>query len=267
MKKLTTFLSTLMLVAMIGFNAMAQKADSQNAWDTRAGYNTDANSQVSTTVPADITKVLPGTSANGSRASVTLTKQPDAGPGWFPLSPTGTYVYANSFVSIGSGTPTTLGMWLMLYSGTSASIRFEVWGDNGGLPDPSNVLATTGSIVPAVNSTLQYFSAPVLPGASSLVNGVKYWYVGTCVGESGDGRFQTGGHTQNSTYNDNGVLDYSNDPNGINFDGLNRTPEIAFSVTIDDTPPATPIPDWALYFGVFLILVFMVIRYRRLNYA
>jgi hypothetical protein len=56
------------------------------------------------------------------------------------------------------------------------------------------------------------------------------------VGEAGTGQYQVGGHTQNSQHQDNCTFWYSNDPNGVFFDGQNLTPEMAFTLTIDDVP-------------------------------
>ena len=115
-------------------------------------------------------------------------------------------------------------------------MRFEIWGDTGGSgPNAANVLATTGSLSP--NPTgLELISAPVLPGAQALTPGTLYWFAATVVGEAGTGAYQMGGHTQNSQHVDNCTFWYSNDPNGIAFDGQNLTPEIAFSLTLDDVP-------------------------------
>ncbi len=209
------------------------------------------------TVPIAVPKPMQASSA------VILSKFPDLGTWWHDVSTSGTYVYANSFLSLGDGTPTELGMWLRLFYGTTVpSIRFEIWGDNGGAPDPTNILATTGSISPAVTATLTLYSAPVLSGASNLTTSSMYWYVITCVGEpSADGGLQVGGHTRNSVYSDNGTFWYSNDPTGIIFDGIRQTPEMAFEVTIG--PPPVPISNWALGIGLLLISGFIVVRYRR----
>jgi hypothetical protein len=176
-----------------------------------------------------------------SGTSATLTKPPDVGPFWFPLSNNGgTYVYSNSFVALEDGTPTELGTWLREDSPGLPSVRFEVWGDTGGAgPDPFNVLATTGSIAPPVTGALEFHSAPVAPGAASLSSGSTYWFAATVVGEpAAPGAYEFGGHTQNSVYADNGTFWFSNDPAGINFDGQNFTPEIAFEVTTDTGLPS-----------------------------
>ena len=172
-------------------------------------------------------------------AQTTLTKSPDLGPFWQPLSPVGgTFVYANCFIAP-AGTdvwPHNLGMWLNTQTPPPPSVRFEIWGDTGGSgPNAANVLATTGSLSP--NPTgLEFISAQVLPSALQLTPGTLYWFAATVVGEPGSGQFQVGGHTQNSQQNDNCTFWYSNDPNGVVFDGQNLTPEMAFELTLDDVP-------------------------------
>jgi len=176
--------------------------------------------------------------AGSVQAQTTLTKSPDLGPFWQPLSPLGTYVYADCFVAPAGPDifPQALGMWLSTIQPPPPNVRFEIWGDTGGSgPNASNVLATTGSLSP--NPTgLEFISAPVLPSALPLVPGTVYWFAATAVGEAGTGAFQVGGHTQNSQQNDNCTFWYSNDPAGINFDGQNLTPEMAFSLDLNDTP-------------------------------
>ena len=76
----------------------------------------------------------------------------------------------------------------------------------------------------------------MLPGAQALTPGTLYWFAATTVGLPGSGSYAVGGHTQNSQQNDNCTFWYSNDPNGVNFDGQNLTPEMAFSLTVDDVP-------------------------------
>jgi hypothetical protein len=177
--------------------------------------------------------------ASAVHAQTTLTKSPDLGAFWNPLSPNGgTYVYANCFIAP-AGTdvwPNTLGYWLLTQGPPPPSVRFEIWGDTGGSgPDPANIVATTGPISPNP-SGLELISAQVLPTATQLTPGTVYWFAATVVGLPGTGAYQVGGHTQNSQQNDNCTFWYSNDPNGINFDGQNLTPEMAFSVTLDDVP-------------------------------
>lgn len=116
-----------------------------------------------------------------SAAANHIVKPPDLGPFWHPIDGgTGTYVYASDFVLGGSDTKVdTLGMWLLSQTGTTQSIRFEIWGDTGGNgPDPSSVLAGTGSINPAVGGTLDYHEAPASFSAN-LVPGNRYWFAAT----------------------------------------------------------------------------------------
>ena len=177
--------------------------------------------------------------ASSVHAQTVFTKSPDLGAFWQPLSPAGgTYVYADCFIAP-AGTdvwPHVLGTWLNTIQPPPPSVRFEIWGDSGGSgPNAANVLATTGSLSP--NPTgLELISAPVLVGAQQLTPGTLYWFAATVVGEAGTGAYQMGGHTQNSQQNDNCTFWYSNDPTGVNFDGQNLTPEIAFTLTLDDVP-------------------------------
>lgn len=176
--------------------------------------------------------------AAGSAALATdITKKPDLGNFWWPLGNNGnTPVYADSFIAPNGDTmPFRLGTWLDDLGTGGTNLRFEIWGDNNG-PNPFDVLATTGTVSPST-SGLTYVEAPVLNGAQALTPGQRYWYVSTAVGEKGGGFFQTGGHTQNSDgIVDNGTFWYSNDPNGISFDGQNLTPEMAFSVQLGAVP-------------------------------
>lgn len=175
--------------------------------------------------------LLAGTSAF---AQLIISKPADLGPYWQSLSPTGTYVYADSFVNSGpDAAPSVLGTWLLELVAPAPPIRFEVWAEApGGGPDASAVLATTGTLTPPATGTLTFFPAPVIGTPSTLTSGTRYWFVATCVGEVGTGRYQTGGHTQNSVISDNGTFWYSNDAAGVNFDGRNLTPEMAFEVTL-----------------------------------
>jgi hypothetical protein len=190
-------------------------------------------------------------------ADTLVEKAPDLGAFWQPLNPnTGSYAYADCFVAPAAPdtVPDTLGTWLLdltilgnpgtgtnsttgasAPTGVPPTIRFEIWGDAAG-PNAGDILATTGSLSPAP-VLLDFISAPVLPGATSLTPGNLYWFVATVVGETGTGSYQTGGHTQNSTYPDNCTFWFSNDPAGINFDGQGLTPEMAFSVNLTGPIP------------------------------
>ena len=97
----------------------------------------------------------------GTVSATTLTKPPDIGSFWHPLSSNGTYVYANSFLSIDNGEVTDLGMWLREYFAGTHEVKFQVLGSVGNNvsngPDTSNVLASTGILNPAVDNSLNFF--------------------------------------------------------------------------------------------------------------
>jgi hypothetical protein len=186
-------------------------------------------------------------------AQTTIEKPPDVGAYWWPLSPAGgTYVYADCFIAPAGPDIhiQSLGTWFSLNTseenvttneafagegGSPPTVRLEIWGDAPPGPDAFEILATTGSLAPNPVG-LEFVEAPVLPGAVALTPGTRYWFAATVVGETGTGWYQVGGHTQNSVYPDNCTFWYSNDPAGIVFDGQNLTPEMAFSVTLDDAP-------------------------------
>jgi hypothetical protein len=175
-------------------------------------------------------------------AQVSVTKPPDVGPYWQPLGlPNGTYVYTSDFVAPSSGSPASLGVWLRLIDGAPPPVRFQVWGTTGGAPNPGAVLATTAAVAHPATDTLTLFTVPVDGVPATLQSGQRYWLVATVVGESGNGSYQVGGHTQNSAYPDNGTFWYSNDSAGIDFDGQNLTPQMAFVVTLGRQAPE-PIP-------------------------
>jgi hypothetical protein len=168
--------------------------------------------------------------AAAATADTSITKKPDLGNFWNPVGANSSYVYANLFIAPNGAdiTPAILGTWLDDQGSGGSNIRLEVWGDNGG-PDASNVIASTGTVYPGT-SGLTYVEYPASGG--SVTPGQTYWFVITGVGEVGPGGYQTGGHTQNSVYQDNGTFWYSNDPAGISFDGQNLTPEMAFNVVL-----------------------------------
>jgi len=175
-------------------------------------------------------------------AQTTIEKQPDLGRYWHSLSPTGgSYVYADCFVAPAGVEfrPQSLGTWLLdnIPGGAAPpTVRFEIWGNAQGVPDPGNILATTGSIAPAPQG-LAFTEAAVLSGAQPLNAGERYWFAATVVGEAGQGGYTVGGHSQNRGYLDNCYFAYSNDPAGINFDGVGGTPEMAFAATFDESIP------------------------------
>jgi hypothetical protein len=173
----------------------------------------------------------------------TLTLLPDQGPFWHPLSPNGgTYVYANSFASPGSGLATSMGTWLnTLTEDPNTAVTFEILGSVSGNPadgpDTSDVLAETAPIS-GISGGLALYSGAALAGGTALIAGDEYWFAATVVGAGGTGAYQFGAHTLGSAgTDDNGSFWFSNDPAGVNFDGANLQPEIAFTVTVAGTVP------------------------------
>ena len=195
-------------------------------------------------------------------AYTAFNKPPDIGPFWNPLSPTGTYVYSDGFIARpGETFPSALGTWLVnrdsggdapaaTITGQPAAgdapeggpngVRFEIWAEApGGGPDPAAVLATTGTVSPQTTDSLTFFQYPLI-SSTNLVPGTRYYFVATCVGESGSQAWRVGGHTPDSVYPDGGRFWYSNDPAGIAFDGQNFTPEMAFTVFFGESPLVIP---------------------------
>jgi hypothetical protein len=193
-------------------------------------------------------------------AQLIISKPPDVGPYWHPLSPHSSYVYADSFVNSGPDTaPTVLGMWLQETLAPAPDVRFEVWAEApGGGPDASAVLATTGTLSLPVTGVLTFFPAPVIGTPSTLTSGTRYWFVATCVGEAGTGEFTVAGHTQNSVISDNGTFWYSNDAAGVNFDGQNQLPEMAFEVTLGQAAAGEAIPT-AGHLGIALLIAMVAL--------
>jgi hypothetical protein len=52
----------------------------------------------------------------------------------------------------------------------------------------------------------------------TLLAGSRYWVIGSTVGQTNQGSYGVGAHTQ-SIYSDNGTFWYSNDPNGTGLAG------------------------------------------------
>jgi hypothetical protein len=172
------------------------------------------------------------TLATVSAGVIIIDKVPDQSAYWHPLSGSGTYVYADSFVFTGGPTDvaTTLGIYLLMEtpSAVGSSIRFELWGDNGNSPDSTAVLGVTGYFQDAGPSL--HLATANLVTPVTLLAGSRYWVIGSAVGQTDQGSYQVGGHTQNSIYSDNGTFWYSNDPNGISFGGEALLPEMAIYV-------------------------------------
>ena len=174
-------------------------------------------------------------------ADVLISKPPDVGLYWFPIGNGGTYVYADCFVAPGGGNSmvSSLGTWLSPQGTPNSIVRYEIWGDSGG-PNCGAVIAATASF--STNQAgLNLHTRPVISGGGPLTTGQRYWFVITAVnlGDPNNAPYQTGGHTQNSVYNDNCTFWYSNAPDGCAMDGQSNTPEMAFNALL--TPGATAV--------------------------
>ena len=188
-----------------------------------------------------------------SMADTVISKDPDLGNYWFPLgcSSNGyTDVYADSFIApSGSNMATAIGIWLNDQGSGGAPVQFELLATdpNTGGPNGSAILGTTAVNTFATGNNLTLETMNLLAGVN-LVAGQKYWVAGSCVGLNGQGYYNVGGHTQNSEgINDNGTFWYSNDPAGLNFDGQNLTPEMAFQIHMT---PAAPEPMSMIALGM-----------------
>lgn len=198
-------------------------------------------------------------------AGVLIDKVPDQGAYWSPLSPNSTYIYADSFV-LDTGTnptATVLGAYLLAESSPSDSpFRFELWGDAGNSPDPNSVLGVTGYLQDS-GTDLHLATADLLSPVPLTV-GTRYWVIASTVGQTGDTSYQFGGHTQNSIYQDNGTFWYSNDPEGLDFDGQAMLPEMAIYVAGEaGAGPEGAIPEPATLALLGSGLAFMAWRRRR----
>lgn len=167
----------------------------------------------------------------------TITKSPDLGPYWSPLSSSGSYIYADSFVADVSGSVTSLGTWLL---NGSSNLLFQVYGSIGGNaaagPDSSNIFATTGTVTGQTYDSLTFVDGGLVTDIADLIAGQTYWFGASTVGQGGSGGYTVGGHTQNTGgIVDGGSFWYSNDPVGQSFDGRGLTPEIAFRVGIAES--------------------------------
>ncbi|MBX3118411.1 MAG: PEP-CTERM sorting domain-containing protein [Fimbriimonadaceae bacterium] len=171
-----------------------------------------------------------------SQAYVLIDKTPDVGPFWNPLGTTP--IYANSFIHSGAtGDSASVGGAYMLAQGASpTTFQFLLLADGGNAPT-STVLASSG-FTSTSSTTLTLVTAGL--SANSLVNGTRYWLALSTVGGSGGDSYQMGAHTQNSVYADNGTFWFSNAGDLNNWDGQNRTPEMAIYVEARPVPePAT----------------------------
>ncbi|WP_317203360.1 PEP-CTERM sorting domain-containing protein [Janthinobacterium sp.] len=171
-------------------------------------------------------------------SAATVVKAPDLGNYWSPLSSSGTYTYANSFVAPVTGTITELGAWL---SGGSSNLQYKVFGSIGGnasLGPDANALFASTNVMPGMSlGSLTFIDATSGISGGTVIAGTTYWFAATTVGLGGSGSYNVGGHTQNSgLIVDNGTFWYSNDPSGVNFDGQRLPPEMAFSVSVAAVP-------------------------------
>jgi len=175
-----------------------------------------------------------------SASAAIVTKSPDLGNNWSPLSNSGTYIYANSFVAPTSGSVTGLGTWLNSRGSQGSDLVFQIFGSIGGNssngPDSATVYATSGVLTGLTLNSLTFVDGGPITSLLSLLAGQTYWFAASTVNlEGGGSGYNVGGHTQNSGgIVDGGTFWYSNDPSGVNFDGRGFVPEMAFSVTIGD---------------------------------
>lgn len=195
-------------------------------------------------------------------ANANLIKQPDLGAYWAPLNPnSGSYIYADSFVADTSGGVSSLGFWAT--GGGNAQVVLEVYGP-GASPDSANVLAKTGVIDLSLTNSLQFFDAATL-FSSNLSSGTQYWFAANVIGLTADTPITVGGHTQNSGgIVDNGTFWFSSDPTGVNFDGANYTPEMAFDVgfgAVNQVPEPGTLPLFGA--GLAAIAISFALRRKR----
>jgi hypothetical protein len=190
--------------------------------------------------------------AANARADVTFGENPQLplSPYWNPLSPHGTYVYADSFIAPTAGSVLSLGAWLntQTYDPTT-SIKFQLLGSIGGNylsgPDINNVIATTGAIS-GMNGSAAFYSGSVSSG--SIVAGNVYWFAMDAIGGGGNGSYQTVLPAGN--FDNFGSFWYSNNPNGSSFDGSNLQPEFAFQVKVGSAVPDSGSTGILMVFGL-----------------
>ncbi len=177
-------------------------------------------------------------------SATVVTKAPDLGDYWQPLSSTGTYVYANSFVAQDTGAVSSLGLWL---NGGPTDLTFLVLGSKNGDvaqgPDIASVLASTATITGQSLQALTYVDAATISSAT-LNTGATYWFAASAIGLTGQTAYNVGGHTQNTgSIADNGTFWFSNASDGLSFDGQGLTPEMAFTVTTNGAPSSNGVPE------------------------
>jgi hypothetical protein len=199
--------------------------------------------------------------ASTAASAVDIIKAPNLDTYWLPLSSSGSYTYANSFVATASGAVSALGLWLL---GGPNDVQLRVYDSIGGNPslgpDAHNVLASTNVIPGQTYNTLTFVGANSGIASEMLVAGHTYWFAASTVGLSGTGQYRVGRHTQNSDgLVDNGAFWYSNDSTGIVFNSNRLTPEMAFSVSIS----AVPEPSRYALFALGLGLIGIAARHSR----
>jgi PEP-CTERM motif len=196
--------------------------------------------------------------ASGAEAA-TISKVPDLGPYWNPLSANGSYVYADSFIAPLTGAVSDLGTWLDGGAPDLTSyLQFEILADAGNAPDGATVLAASATLAFSDGSLSFEHAAP--QSSQILAAGQRYWFAASTVGLGGSGRYQLGGHTQNSDgIVDSGRFWFSNDPSGLSFDqpsfdsAVNPV-ELAFSVTLEPVPEPGSIAVLGLAIGGLVLL-------------
>ena len=193
-----------------------------------------------------------------SMADTVISKDPDLGDYWYPLGSANygfTDVYADSFVAPpGNNVATAIGIWLNDRNSGGCPVKFELLATdpNTGGPNGSAILGKTSAQTFATGGNLTLETMNLLSGVS-LVAGQTYWVAASCVGLNGSGLYDVGGHTQNSEgIDDNGTFWYSNDSGGLNFDGQNLTPEMAFQIHMSATPE--PMSMIALGMGALALI-------------
>jgi hypothetical protein len=194
-----------------------------------------------------LTALLAVASVCAGASAWTLDKVPDIGPWWNPLGPTGTPIYANSFIfsgGVGEETIVTAGLYLRT-DGSGPDVQMLLLADGGNAPT-STILSTSVGTVSTLSNTLTLVTAAMSPYA--MTAGQRYWLAARS--ETGDGTYQTGGHTQNSIYADNGTFWYSNANDLNNWDGQGLTPEMA--IYVDTVPEPATIAAFALGLGVLV---------------